>query len=196
MKTADIKRAANEFIAFRRMEISIAAICILMPLILIWLDGWHVRTSISDYVNIQHAHIYGLLLTMAGMLFLVNGVVYLRTDGLKKTKQHGRWYNIILGSLLLLIVLFDLDNFIVLHNVFALLFFVGSAFVIAFFNDRQHRKISIFIAFLTALGFVVLLIRNVFDIDALDWFTLFWAEWVSLTVIAVHYILESLEKLS
>jgi len=195
MRTS-IQKSANDLIAFAKLERIIAGICILIPFILIWVDGWNVRQSISDYVNIKHAHVFGLLLTMAAMLFIVNGAVYIRTAGIKQNKKEGRWYNIALGVFLFGIIIFDLDNFVVAHYIFAILFFLGSAFVIAFFNDRNHRKISILIASLTATGFIILLAIYLFNIQALSWFTLFWAEWISLAVIGIHYILESLEKIS
>jgi hypothetical protein len=79
-----------------------------------------------------------------------------------------------------------------LHYVCAGAFFGGSAVVIAFFNDTEHRKLSFFIAGISVTGFVLYAL----NLPALESFTLFWSESIALWAIGIHYILESLGKLS
>jgi hypothetical protein len=164
--------------------------------------GWYwslpphfeVRDSISSYVSMENAHLFGLLLTTAAMLFIFNGAVYIKKVPEGDKKKHGKWYNLVLGLFLLGVILFPCTNpkLVVLHYVCAGFFFCGSAVVIAFFNDTEHRKLSIFIAAISVTGFVL----NVLNLTALESFTLFWSESIALWVIGIHYILESMGKLS
>ncbi len=190
------KLAAN-LAAFSKLERIIAAICILIPLLLAWADNWHFRDSISNYVYMGNSHIFGLLLTMAAMLFIFNGAVYIHTKHLRACKKHGKWYNIVLGLALLGVSLLPHLEYPVWHYFFAITFFGGSAVVIAVFNDPRHRQISRTIAFFSILALLVYFVKTcLLPIPGTGWFTLYWAEWVSLTVIAIHYILESLGELT
>ncbi|TCI94384.1 DUF7103 family protein [Tenacibaculum sp. M341] len=171
---------------FAKLERIIATVCIFMPLLLKWADDNEpFRESISDYVYMFNGHIYGLLLTLASMLFVFNGTVYIKKNKrLPHSKRHGKWYNIVLGLALLGILLFPHREYTIIHYSFAALFFGGSALVIGIFNDRRHRAISIVIAAVSILGLILYLIDE-------SIISLFWAEWISLFVIAIHYILES-----
>ena len=163
-------------IAFAKMERLIALICIFIPLLLFWAEGGtQFRDSISNYVYMdKNPHIFGLLLTLAAMLFIFNGILYIKKgDYLHYSKRHGRWYNIVLGVALLGVVLFPHLEYPVLHYASAILFFVGSAIVIAVFNEKRHRKISIIIAIVSLSSLVVHFINK-------EWISLLWAEWISL----------------
>ena len=191
--------AGNNLVAFAKLERIIAAICILIPAFLVWGDYGRIRGSISDYINMDNRHIFGLLLAIAAMLFIVNGAVYINTVGIKHHKKPGRWYNIILGIALMGVPLFPYDNPTVtwLHYFCAIVFFAGSAVVIYAFHDPKNRRISRIIAVLTLISFVIYLINaNIFHVPLFGWMTLFWAECISLAVIGVHYILESLGELT
>lgn len=192
-----LQKITRDLSGFAKLERIIAAICILIPFFLVWADNWQIRDSISDYVYMKNSHIFGLLLTMAAMMFIVNGAIYIKTGHLREYKKQGRWYNIILGVSLLGVILFPYKEYGFLHFIFARIFFVGSAFVIALFNDREHRNISFVIAIISISGLVIYVVnKNVFAIPWTDWLTLFWAEWISLFVIGIHYILESLGELT
>ncbi|MFN8340276.1 MAG: hypothetical protein U0V64_01305 [Cyclobacteriaceae bacterium] len=149
--------------------------------------GYTARESISDYVRMNNAQSFGMLLTIASMLFIFNGAVYAHKTGLTGIKRHGQWYNILLGLFLLCVVLFPVSNehLKFFHYLFAISFYAGSGIIIIFLNDRQHRKLSYFIVILMAAGFVLFS----FHVGP---FTLFWAETIGLWVIGMHYILESL----
>jgi len=170
---------------------------ILIPLFLITADNGVVRISISDYVYMLNSQVFGLLFGVAAMLFIVNGVIYIKTSGLRECKKQGKWYNIVLGVSLLGVVLFPHLEFPLIHYFFAIIFFAGSAVVIALFNDKPHRKISRWIAVISISGLLIFLFNTyAFVIPGTNWLTLFIAEWISLAVIASHYILESLGELT
>jgi len=157
-----------------------------------------IRDSISSYVSMKNAQIFGLLLTVASMLFIFNGAIYINKVEESSSKWHGKWYNLVLGFCLLCVVLFPCTNphLRYFHYGFAILFFGGSAVVIAFFNDRQHRIISAVIAGVCLLSFALYLLNALWLHSPLfTSLTLFWAETVSLWVVGIHYILESLGEL-
>ncbi len=82
------------------------------------------------------------------------------------------------------VLLFPHLEYPIIHYIFAGLFFIGSALVIALFNDRKHRKISVIIAIISLSSILLCAILP-------DKISLLLAEWISLGVISIHYILES-----
>jgi hypothetical protein len=157
---------------FAKLERVLATVCFLIPAILIGFDGGHIRDSISAYYNMEENQFFYFPLTVAAMLFIVNGLV--------KDKHV---YNTILGVMLSGLILFNHDDTSMLHYFFAVAFFVGNALVILIFSSKKERW---FKALLVAgMGISML------GYFAFDWFTLFWAEWLSFSIIALHYILES-----
>jgi hypothetical protein len=243
MDMSDLKEKAIESLdklaAYAKMERFVAVACMIMPLILWWADAEPgLRESISDYVYMEpNAHVFGIMLTIAAMLFISNGFInikavyrgktelmrhfypeYLASESVdddraaqklsvksseklrnrvqkmqeekfSRSKRHGRWYNIVLGLALLGVAVFPHEDYFFWHYLFAIIFFVGSALVIAIFNEKRHRKISIVIAILSVIALAA---HFVFP----QWISLLGAEWVSLCVIGTHYILESSKSLS
>jgi Protein of unknown function (DUF998) len=186
-----ISRAVNDPLrSFKIFERIITVVCITIPLLL-WIgDGWpkKFRSSISDYVYMCRSYIFGMLLAVAAMLFITNGAVYFRNEGMEKLnlRKQGKWYNVALGLSLLGVILFPYKQYQYPHYFFAIIFFVGNALVIGLFHQKEYRKLSVTLAFLT-IGSLL----PVF----LGWFSLFWGEWLSLAVIGIHFYLESLGRL-
>lgn len=184
-----VQALATRFSNFAKLERIIALVCILIPALLYWVDDISAfRDSISDYVYMNpNSHVFGMLLTMAAMMFIFNGALYMQKSAdFKNTQKRGRWYNIVLGLALLGVALLPCKDYVIAHYICAGIFFIGSAFAIAFLNDRQYRKTSYVIAAISVLSLA-------FHFWMPDVLSLLFAEWISLTVIAVHYILESLE---
>ena len=174
---------------FLVVEQLIAGICILIPLFLYLADNNTIRESISAYVDMDNSYIYGLLLGIAAMLFIFNGALYFKTTPkptMNYKKNRGKWYNIILGVALMGVALFPYNGkFSFLHYFFTIVFFVGSAIVIFLFQNPKHIWISRIIAILSLFGLGLCVFSNESIIN------LFWAEWISLVVIGLYYILES-----
>ncbi len=159
-------------VGFLKLERVLAFICLFIPLILILFDCNKVRDSISAYADMQENQIYVFLLTMAAMMFLVNGVV-----------KEQKWYNSVLGISLMGVVLFHYEEFQKLHYAFAVIFFLGSAVVISYYTSKKQKLV----ASLFALTIVFALLAHF----KFDWISLFVAEWIALGIIGIHYILES-----
>ena len=152
------------------------------------------RSSISNYVYMWHSYVFGLLPGAASLLFIFNGVVYFRNENKTDVKvdKSGKWYNLVLGICLLGVVIFPHLEHAVIHYFFAGAFFLGNAIVTMVFHTKTWRKSNTFIGILpvAGLGFYFL------DQYCLHWFpgyTLFWAEWISIAVVAVHFFLDSLD---
>ncbi len=156
---------------FAKFERVLAAVCIFIPLFLILFDGRNVRDNISAYYDMTQHQWFYFLLTVASMLFVVNGVV----------KQRYA-YNIVLGVLLAGVLLFNHCDHKVIHYIFAAGFFLGNAAVILTCSSKHEVWFK---------SLLVVIIAITIAACFFGWITLFYAEWVSLIIIGWHYILES-----
>jgi hypothetical protein len=168
---ARARQAIQDLTKFAKLERVLAGICAMTPLLLLAAERPPIRESISAYYSITQNQWFYVPLTMAAMLFVVNGVV--------KNKQL---YNTFLGAMLGGVLLFNHHDFSVVHFIFAAAFFVGNALVILLFSsvDREYKIALVIFIGLALIGWYFF-----------DWFTLFVAEWISLFMIAIHYIIES-----
>jgi uncharacterized BrkB/YihY/UPF0761 family membrane protein len=160
---------------FARFERILGALLVLTPALLIWADDGPdaIRDSISAYHDVSRPSAFYVPLTAGAMLFFVNGVL-----------RNGHSYNLLLGLALSGVILFDHDGKTsVPHFVFAFAFFAGNVAVMAFFSTNKSTPLKC-----ALVGGIVAAIALLFGTD---WFTLFWVEWVSLTIIALHYVLDS-----
>lgn len=159
---------------YTRFERVLALFLIFAPLLLILFDANTVRESISAYYDMNEAQIFYVPLTTAAMLFIVNSLV---------RREHP--YNLVLGILLAGVVLLNHDDWTVLHSICAVSFFVGNVAVIAMFSEGPSRRTKT--AFVGVIAVAAIMWR------VFGWPSLFWVEWVSLAIIAVHYILDSID---
>lgn len=184
LSTAELRSQDLRF--FKAFEILIAVVCLAIPLLLRLADTEckTFRGSISAYVEMKRSYLFGLLLCMAAMFFLFNGAVYFRNEeqGLMQNNREGKWYNMILGLSLLLVIIFPCTTQIKLHTIFAIIFFGGNAVVTALYT-RHYKKTGWVLGVLTLAAFVFHFYGPL---------TLFWAEWISLVVIGIHFILQTL----
>jgi hypothetical protein len=157
-----------------RYEIGLAVMLLFMPIILILFDGGIVRDSISDYVYMKHNQIYFFLLFVASTMFANNGALWVKR------------YNILLGISLAIIALTPHKEFQFLHFSFAALFFLGSVFVMIVFSSKKQRIYKIYAGILILLG---MLGHYIFDL-----YSLFYAEWIGIVPICIHFIGESSNK--
>jgi hypothetical protein len=160
---------------FARFERILGALLVLTPALLIWADDGPdaVRDSVSAYHDVSRPSAFYVPLTAGAMLFFVNGVL-----------RNGHSYNLLLGLALSGVILFDHDGKTSIpHFVFAFVFFAGNVAVMAFFSTNKSTPLKG-----ALVGGIVAAIAL---LCGTDWFTLFWAEWVSLAIIALHYVLDS-----
>ncbi|MCT4698095.1 DUF7103 family protein [Tenacibaculum haliotis] len=151
-----------------------AMLLLFMPLILILVSG-EVRSSISNYVYSDSIAVFIMLLTIASTLFINNGI----TDS--------KWYNVILGLSLTGVALTPHLDYSFLHYTFAIIFFLGSVFVMIFYSSEKQRIYKII-----AGAIVVLAMLGTF---LFNWYSLLIAEWIGLVPICIHFIGEALHKI-
>lgn len=169
-KTRDLARGV---VRFAKLERVLASVCALIPLFLISGDHWTLRPSISSYYDMATSPVFYVPLTVAAMLFVVNGVVKRRSP-----------YNLGLGILLGGVIVFNHDDFVVLHAVCAAGFFLGNGIVILVFSSKKELWFKAVLV--SAMAAAILAWWP------LGFISLFWAEAFSLAIIALHYVLESL----
>jgi hypothetical protein len=157
------------------LERILAAILVFTPLLLLTVDtGGGIRGSISAYHDVAAPETFYVPLTVAAMLFVVNGVL-----------KDGHWYNWVVGVLLTLLIAFDHDGASRYpHFVGAVGFFVGNVAVMIWFSKHKPPRLVV--------GLVATIVAAIAMSVMTDWFTLFWAEWVSLAIVATHYLLDTI----
>lgn len=159
---------------FTRIKVIQAFAFLLIPVILVVVNGG-LLDSISAYA--YHAPMtFAMLLTLAGALFIYDGYA-----------ERKRWYNIYIGLSLLGVVLFRHLDYPVIHYIFAAVFFLGSLFNMVFFSSKAERKLKILVASLVMLGMA--------GCFAFGLYSVFWAEWIGMVPISIHFILEALNKI-
>jgi hypothetical protein len=161
---------------FVQLERVLAAILVLTPVLLLGVDDGPdgIRGSISSYHDLIAPEAFYVPLTVAAMLFVVNGLL-----------KAGHWYNWVVGVLLAVLVAFDHDGASKYpHFAGAIGFFVGNVAVMIWFSKHKPRPLIV--------AFVGTIVVSVGLWLTTDWFTLFWAEWVSLAIVATHYILDTI----
>lgn len=157
-----------------KLEKILSAILLLLPLILI-LATQEIRSSISNYAYSEMNYLFATLLTIAGMMFIVNGTAY-----------NSRWYNIVLGISLIGVALTPHLDYKILHYSFAGLFFIGSVGVMIGYSSAKQRPVKVYFG---SIIITAMLFHFIFN-----WYSLFWAEWIGILPICTHYILESVGK--
>ena len=180
-------KLADPLLTFKYFERFISLFCISMPLILWICDGGihhEFRQSISNYVYMTHNYVFGMLLCVAAMLFIFNGAVYYKSEQHMQISWHGQWYNVVLGLSLLCVISFPHVEYPIPHYIFAGIFFGGNALVTGIFYKDKDKWKSITMAFLT-IAALPLTFTGIFS--------LLTAEWISLFVIAIHFVLSTMD---
>lgn len=147
----------------------------MIPLFLIIATG-EVRTSISDYAYSSKPSFFVSLITMAGVLFFLDGYV-----------DRKRFYNMILGGSLVGVAWTPHLDYPVLHYICAGIFFLGAMFFISYFSNKKERKWMLGFSFLMFLGLLG---------SFLGFYTLLIGEWIGMLVVCPLFILEAKGKIS
>ena len=173
----------NNIKTFKILQGIIAGLCLLIPIFLRLADNnTGFRVSISNYVYMGRSYLFGMFLCMAAMLFIFNAVIYYKDAEALGVSKHGKWYNIVLGVALLGVILFPHLQYIVIHLIFAGIFFLGNVLVMIFFHRKKDVVISIILSVLVIVALALHFIGLI---------SLLIGEWLSLAVIGAHFILQS-----
>jgi hypothetical protein len=139
---------------------------------MVWVDPQPLRSSISAYFAMIDNQWFYVPLAVGAMLFLVNGIT-----------KHKHWYNWVLGAALVGVLMFNTEDWPVVHMIFAVTFFGGNVAVMIWWSDAPAKYRYAF-AGVVVVGMILL---------ATDVISVWLAEFVSLLAIAAHYILDSMD---
>ena len=106
-----------------KTELLLSIIFLIVPFLLPLTSGV-ILGSISAYAYATNANLFLISLTLAGYLITVDGLA-----------DKNRRYNIILGLLLIFVPIFPVGEFRVIHDIVAILFFIGNAIILSYHND-------------------------------------------------------------
>ena len=148
---------------------------LLIPLILIILTG-EVRSSISNYAYSSSNNSFVMMLTLAGALFVYDGYV-----------ERKRYYNMILGISLIGVALTPHLDYYYLHYSFAGIFFLGSVATMIIYSSKKQRPFKILAGAFILISMILFFVFNIYS--------LFWAEWIGMIPISLHYVGEALGKI-
>lgn len=154
-------------------------------------DQWGFRPSISHYAHSSNGYLFGMLYCIAAMLFIYNGVVYMKINynkkiELSKSKKYEPWYNLAIGICLLFVILNPVrGEHCIAHIIFSSLFFAGNILMIVFFPSYYEKKINVKLRVIIGVIAIIILALSIY----FHQITVLWAEWISLTVIAFHLIM-------
>ena len=158
----------------KRLEITLAVLLMFTPFILKLVEGFF-RTSVSNYAYSVYSYVFVFLLTLAGSLFLYNGIGY---------RRH--WYNSLLGVSLFGVVLTPHLDYTIIHYFFASTFFIGSILAIGLSSNIAFRGFKFLVSAIVMLGLVFHF--------AFHSFSLLVAEWIGIIPISIHFIIKSNTK--
>ena len=154
------------------LEVALTVVCASIPFVLLAAAGWPPTEAISGYHDMADPEFFYMPLTTAALLFVVNGV------------RVGRWYNVALGVALAGVTFFNTSDYHAVHLFFTITFFVGNPVVFVVFSPRDE----LWFKWALAIGMAGAIASWFF----FGWIHIFWAESVSLWLIALHFLFEVL----
>lgn len=151
---------------------------LLIPLFLVLMEG-EVLPSISDYAYAKNRGtllFFSSSLSMTAFMFIYDGVA-----------KKEAYYNLISGISLLGVIFTPYKEYTILHFTFASIFFIVNTLAIYIFSSKKQRKWKMYFVLFTILG---MLGHFVFRL-----YSLFWAEWIGISPMAINYSGENLKKI-
>ena len=160
------------------------------------------RESLSHYALSSNSWLFGMLYTMAALMFIYNGVVHWKmktaiaqqgnTKRLKLMSSETK-YNLIIGSSLILVILNPLDthptSHITPHIVFSVLFFVANLTMIVFYPNKYESRLPLRVRIILMIMFAAVMAF----LALIEVISVLYVEWITLTFIAIHLILIAIE---
>ncbi|HMG94206.1 MAG TPA: hypothetical protein VK589_29305 [Chryseolinea sp.] len=163
------------------------------------------RPSISAYVEMNDAHVFGMLLAIAAMLLMASGVVFWNKKISFREGTWRSWLNVILGLLLLGIVVFPCTTRPTIHGIVAIFFFVGCAAGTIRRDAKEGKEVPHRWVDYGSVG-AMALFALIYFANAYEWFgciicfwplnlvNLFGVESIALWIVGLDFILVSLKR--
>jgi hypothetical protein len=168
---------------FNKLNVIAGCILVFMLPLLFLFNGLVLCSSISDFVYSDAKIEFCVLLTFAFSVFIYNGI---DTDNtiIGSYKPKNKWYYIVSGVALLMVVVLPYKEHTLPHFAFAGLFYLTSYANIIVFSNPEHRKIKTW----AVVASIILLLGHYFG-----WYSLAIAEQLGLIVIGINLIFENLK---
>jgi hypothetical protein len=192
-------RSVNKYADTER---SIALVLIFTPLILAFADPdseRFFRDSISNYVYMEKSYWYGSLLALAGALFVFNGAKHMQGyrlqqqmgGGVNTSERFGRGYNIVFGLALFGVIYLPHLAYPVLHFSFAGIFYLGCAVAMIWAPRSELKHLGRVLGIGTLIALALYFALEYWLLPGANPYTLLWAEWVGLVLIALFFVADS-----
>ncbi len=134
-----------------RIELILTIFFFIVPIILPLLSGV-IQPSLSEYHYTSQRNTYIILLGIIGLLITLDGSIY-----------KSRRYNLLIGLSMIGVVLFPVNQFRIIHDVLAIIFFVGNAYIVTWYSVLLPRKVKVQFRIIIILS-LLLLITGVFSL--------------------------------
>lgn len=149
-----------------KLNLLISLILSIVPILLPIISG-ELLNSVSHYAYSKAWWVYNILLYTISILLTIDGVINKR-----------RRLNIYLGGLMLGVVLFPVEDYRYLHDIFAILFFLLNLIVLTYSKNLTMRSKILLLSIIKVV--LILLFTNLI--------TLFIAESIGLFMLSMIYL--------
>ena len=139
-----IEKVFDLFKEYIKIELVLCIFFLLVPFLLPLTSGV-LLPSISAYAYATNSQVFALSLGFISYLTITDGFL-----------DKDRWYNIPLGILLALVIMFPVGEFRLIHDAVAILFFIGNVYIITYHSNlisRLAKQIAFTIIVITVLLF-------------------------------------------
>lgn len=138
-------KALNIIKSVIKVELFLSITLCLLPILLPVTSG-QILDSISEYATSESNWLYVTMLSLISILLIYDGV-----------KDKNRRFNIALGVLLLGVVTFPVSKYRLIHDIFAILFFLENIAILAYvskiFSKRAKFTLTLLTLFVLSLFF-------------------------------------------
>lgn len=155
-----------------KVELFLSITLCLLPILLPVTSG-QLLNSISQYASSEASWLYVVMLSLISILLIYDGF-----------KDKTRRFNIALGISLLGVVSFPVSEYRLLHDIFAILFFLENVTVLTYFSKIFSKTLKIFLTIVTGI---------VLTLFFLGYITLFTAEAIGVMFLGIFFFMRYLK---
>lgn len=143
-----------------KVELILSILFLLTPILLFQIQGG-ILPSISDFAYSDTKLSYIILLNLCGFFYIIDGL-----------NSRLRRYNILLGICLMCVTVFQPIEHRWVHNVVAIIFFLGNSFIVTYHSDviSRQMKLSIILIIIVTLSLHFFNYINLFTTESVGLF--------------------------
>ena len=159
-----------------RIELFLCIIFFVVPIILPLLSGC-MQPSLSEYYYTSQRYTYVSLLTIIGLLTSLDGIAY-----------DTRKYNILIGLSMIGVVAFPVLEYRITHDIFAIIFFVGNAFIVTYYSKLLVRSKKIIFSTMITITLLLLIfgVINLYVAETIGMFSMGYFMFVRYSILELR----------